>query len=296
MQTEVSWQCYIEIQPCHTPSGTRYSGRLPQQTLKVPEAKTGSGSSPTNLTVDSVTFPSSCFLKPLLRLNPLFSTELLSTDHCFSYSCPYTEVFQVGETVCQSHAYPHGKNKFWNCLSCHYLQRELRQPAETRCLCFRQCARTDSESTSLHWNCLTCNLFLGVYFSFQDHIPEKGKQNKKKPRFISCESVFNAAPMARWKTCFPFHLILIPQSTGCCPLRGVSGYSGQAGQKELMPDWTHKQYLCVWSMSPCDSYTKPAMGLFISQKEIIIAEIQNWRSDLWASICSVLTCRVIASN
>lgn len=59
MQTEVSWQYYIEIQPCHTPSGTRYSARLPQQTLKVPEVNTGSGSSQTNLTVDFVTFPCS---------------------------------------------------------------------------------------------------------------------------------------------------------------------------------------------------------------------------------------------
>lgn len=140
MQTEVSWQCDIEIQPCHTPSGTRYSARPPQQTPRVPEVKKGSGSSQTDLTptVDSVTLP--CFLKPLLRLNPSFLIELLATDHCFFYSCLYTEVFQVGETVCQSHVIHMGRTSFGNCLSCHYLQRELRQSAETNCLCFRQWA------------------------------------------------------------------------------------------------------------------------------------------------------------
>ena len=51
----------------------------------------------------------------------------------------------------------------------------------------------------------------------------------------------------------------------------------------------------IWSMSPWDSYAKLAMG-FISQKEITVVEIQNWKSDLWASICSLLTCCAIANN
>lgn len=113
--------------------------------------------------------------------------------------------------------------------------------------------------------------------------------------FTSCELIFNGASMAWWKMCFPFNLIWVPQSTGCSPLPGVSGNYRQAGQGELMQDWNHKQYLCIWSTSPCNSYAKLAMG-FISQKEITVVEIQNRKSDLWASICSVLTGCVIANN
>lgn len=35
---------------------------------------------------------------------------------------------------------------------------------------------------------------------------------------------------------------------------------------------------------------------FVSPKEITVVEIQNFRSDLWASICSVLTSCVIAND
>lgn len=67
-------------------------------------------------------------------------------------------------------------------------------------------------------------------------------QKKNMLWFTSCELIFNSALMAWWKTCFPFHLVLVPQSTGSSPLCRVSGNYRQAGQDELMQDWNHKQY------------------------------------------------------
>lgn len=130
-----------------------------------------------------------CVLKPLLRLNPLFSIEFLSTDHCFFYSCLSTEVFQVGETVCQSHVIHMGRTSFGTVsLAIIYkesLGNQLRQVA-----CVSDSVHEPRVSPLLQ-NCLTCNLFLGVCFACQDHIPGKGKTNLKNKQMKWNEMKWN---------------------------------------------------------------------------------------------------------